>query len=292
MLSILIPTRNFQVSKLVRDLRAEAINLGILFEIVVGEDGSSKFVDENSDSSRLSFVKHIVNNENIGRAKMCNLLASMAKYRYLLFLDADSEVIDKEFLKKYLPELRDNCVINGGLRYRQDIHRPDCSLRLLYGQQRESATASVRQQTPHFFTTFNFLIDRELFSRIKFDESITEYGYEDLVLGYELYKRGVEVRYIDNPLYHTGIDTNEAFIRKTECAINNLSKIYLRYPDIFRVSRILSVYRMFSRWHITSIIKPIFFLIKSPIKRILLSRKPSLFLFDIYKLGLLVECEK
>lgn len=285
MISILIPNFNFDVRRLVSDLHSQAEGLGVEVEIVVAEDGSSKFVQDNSEITSLHGVKHIIFPENQGRAKTRNILAWEAKHRYLLFLDADSEVIDESFLSRYLAVLSENCVFNGGIRYRKADEKLEYSLRLRYGHEREEASAKERQRQILSFTTFNMLIDKCVFEKIKFDEEISSYGYEDLVFGYELKRSGYHIQHIDNPLYHTGLDTNHIFLQKTETAIQNLKYVYRRYPEVADYSRILGVYRKIEKYRLTALLRPIFKIMKPRFRRNLLSEKPSLRIFDLYKLG-------
>ncbi len=285
MISILISNFNLDVRRLVGDLHSQAGGLGVEVEILVAEDGSDRFVQENSEITSLQGVRHIVSLQNRGRATTRNTLAREAKHRYLLFLDADSEVINDRFLSRYLAVLSEKCVINGGIRYRESDEKPEYSLRLRYGHEREEATAIERQKQSLSFTTFNLLIDGQIFQKIEFDEAISSYGYEDLVFGYELKRSGYHIQHIDNPLYHTGLDTNHVFLQKTETAIQNLKYVYRRYPEVARYSRILGVYRKIEKYRLDTIIIPILKILKPLFKKKLLSEQPSLRIFDLYKLG-------
>lgn len=288
MISILVSNFNLDVRRLVGDLHSQAECLGVEVEIVVAEDGSDRFVQENSEITSLQGVRHIVSPQNRGRATTRNALAREAKHRYLLFLDADSEVIDESFLSRYLDVLSENCVINGGIRYRESDEKPEYSLRLRYGHEREEASAKERQRQILSFTTFNMLIDKCVFEKIKFDEEISNYGYEDLVFGYELKRSGYHIQHTDNPLYHTGLDTNSVFLQKTETAIENLKYVYRRYPEVARYSRILGVCRKIERYRLAALLRPMLKALEPCFRRNLLSEQPSLKVFDLYKLGKLL----
>ena len=85
MLSILIPTYNYNITPLVGELHKQAISLNIIFEILVMEDGSTLFVEENQEIGKLEHCKHILLTENIGRSAIRNKLADSAKHQFLLF---------------------------------------------------------------------------------------------------------------------------------------------------------------------------------------------------------------
>ena len=85
MLSILIPSYNFEISKLIADLNKQATELQIKFEIVVIDDASnSYFRSKNSNIRKHDSVKYFELSENIGRSKIRNKLAEMANYQNLL----------------------------------------------------------------------------------------------------------------------------------------------------------------------------------------------------------------
>ena len=65
MLSILIPTYNYDITKLVTDLHQQATDLEIVFEIIVMEDGSEKYITENQKINALSGCRSIILNKNI-----------------------------------------------------------------------------------------------------------------------------------------------------------------------------------------------------------------------------------
>lgn len=69
-------------------------------EIVVVDnastDGSASAI--LNIKNKISNIKFIENKENVGFAKGCNIGAKMAKGEYLLFLNSDTQVLDKGFL--------------------------------------------------------------------------------------------------------------------------------------------------------------------------------------------------
>jgi len=67
MLSILIPTFNYNIVKLVKDLHQQALEQYIDFEIIVMEDGSTQFLVENKEIEKFKNCKYIVLDNNIGR---------------------------------------------------------------------------------------------------------------------------------------------------------------------------------------------------------------------------------
>ena len=92
MISILIPTYNYNITRLVADLHQQALDTYVDFEIIVIEDGSTLFVEDNKAVNDFEFCRYIILSENIGRSAVRNKLADEAKFGHLLFMDCDAEV--------------------------------------------------------------------------------------------------------------------------------------------------------------------------------------------------------
>jgi glycosyltransferase involved in cell wall biosynthesis len=284
MLSILIPTYNYNITRLVADLHQQAVELSIDFEIIVMEDGSDQLVNENKTVGELSFCKHIILENNIGRSAIRNKLADEAKFDHLLFMDCDAEVSSVDFIQKYFPFCDKECVVIGGTAYDPKENNPDFSLRLKYGRERESRKASERGKNN--FATFNFLISKSIFNQVRFDESIRGYGHEDMLFGHQLHQLGYEFIQIENPLVHKGLDSNEIFIQKTEEGTRNLFLLYKtgRYPFLADESKLLKTYIRIYQTGLTRLLAFKFDLLKPLLHQQLCSKSPSLALYDLYKI--------
>ena len=288
MLSILIPTYNYNITRLVADLHQQAMGTYVDFEIIVMEDGSTLYVEENKAVNDFEFCRHIVLTENIGRSAIRNRLADEATYDHLLFLDCDAKVSSTHFVEKYISFCKEECIVLGGRIYDEDNTNPQFSLIIKYGKSRErndNRNLQHRQKNP-MFTTPNFLISKSIFYKIRFDETIKGYGHEDTIFGIKLHQMQINFVFIDNPVVHIGLENNEMFILKTENAIRNLLNLYQsgKYPSLMNESKLLHHYQISKKMHITGILAFKYKLLRLVIQRQLCSSNPSLFLFDIYKL--------
>lgn len=90
MLSILIPTYNYNVYPLVDELKNQADSLGISYEILVQDDASSLFLSQNAQINLLQHCHYKLNLRNLGRGNNINLLNASAKYSYVLLMEADA----------------------------------------------------------------------------------------------------------------------------------------------------------------------------------------------------------
>lgn len=288
MLSILIPTFNQDISKLVNDLYLQAKESYTDFEIIVMEDGSHLYVAENKKIKQLDYCRHIELNENIGRSAIRNKLADEAKYNHLLFIDCDAEVCTTHFVEKYLSFCKEECVVIGGTAYDENEQNPAFSLRLKYGRIREARSAIQRSKhnTYHNFATFNFLISKSLFNKVRFDETIRGYGHEDTLFGHQLHELGCDFIQIENPLIHRGLDNNETFIHKTEEGTRNLYLLYQtgHYPFLIDESKLLHTFVKIRSWKLNSLFALKFIFTKKILRWLLNRKSPSLLLYDLYKI--------
>lgn len=290
MLSILIPVYNYDIRSLVLELRRQCSTSGTEWEILCFDDGSAPgWKEKNREMEGLPGVRYRELPENLGRARIRNLLADEARGDYLLFLDCDSEVPDGAYLKRYVEQLRPDGLLYGGRSYH--ACRPDdpaMYFHWLYGSRREAVPAVVRRLQPYrSFMTNNFLMPKAVFQQIRFDGRLLQYGHEDTLFGMELEKRKVSILHLDNPLIHAGLEPVDMFLAKTRQGIQNLAFLYRSGSDID--TRLLRFYEWLKGWGGVAFLRPWLRFCRPALVRQLKSRRPSLRLFDLYKLSLLLD---
>ena len=112
MLSILIPTFNYNALPLAKILESQALKLGIVFELICMDDGSfSNKNRHNQHINSLSHSKFIEHKKNVGSKANRGRLATLAQYNWLLFIDADSKPKSTLFLSKYI-DMCDTMLVN------------------------------------------------------------------------------------------------------------------------------------------------------------------------------------
>ena len=289
MLSILIPVYNYNVVPLVLELHKQCLESKIDFEILCQDDASnSKLNEENEIINSLENCSFFVNSNNLGRGKNINSLAKKTKHDYLLILDCDTFPTQNNFIKNYISTTNniENLVVFGGIQYKKEKPENEKLLRWVYGNKRETLSLKVRNQKPNIRAlTSNLLIQKKLFLETLFDESITKYGYEDLVFLSDLEKKEIFVTHIENTTYHLGLETSQQFLEKTKIALENLKIISKSRSFNVSDSKLLGFYVLLKRLYLSTFISFIFKKTERIIERNLLSKKPSLLLFDFYKLG-------
>lgn len=287
MLSVLIPTYNYNVVPLVLELQKQSLECNITFEILVFDDGSKSFLDENQQINSLENCRFEVLEKNIGRSAIRNLLAKKAKFNSLLFLDADTIPIHNHFIKNYITQINeDEKVVYGGIEYLKDRPKKSQILRWKYGHSREALSVEKRQENPYLsLLTLNFLIHKNIFSTVSFNETIPNLRHEDTLFSYNLKNQKVTIIHIDNPVFHLGLDDFEVAIKKENESILGLKYLIdhgLLPTDYVRLSKIATkidkLKLNFAFAFFYKITKPYF------LKNIA-SNNPSLFIFDLYRLG-------
>ncbi|MBO5989516.1 MAG: glycosyltransferase family 2 protein [Paludibacteraceae bacterium] len=286
-LSICIPVYNWDVTKLVTELHRQAENAPFNVEILVFDDKSEiEFRNINSSISSLKSVSYKELEENAGRSKIRNALVEAAKSQYVLLMDCDAEVTSCDFIEKYA-EAADFDVVVGGTAYHTNPPEPQYILRWKYGTEREMRNAETRQKSPNSsFTPFNFMIRKEIFSTLNFNENICGYGHEDTLFGWNLKQKSIEVKHIDNPLIHIGLDKTDVFLSKTKESVRNIKLISdnlndRNFDDDVALLRCL---RRIEKYKIKQIVKISLNLLYPFLLKNLKSDKPNIRCFDLFKL--------
>lgn len=292
LISICIPVYNSDVNSLAQSLYEQCKLLGDKVEIIVIDDCSDRIWKQKNEASK-NVCKFIELPENIGRSKIRNLFLAYSKGDYLLFIDGDSEIVSKNYVFDFVRFLENSTVdvLVGGSIYQ--IDKPDRSkyLRWKYSIYRESKTADKREKGNLGFKTNNFLIRRELFLEIPFNEELKGYGHEDTLFGILLIQKNCKIEHLENPVLNKHLDTNKVFLKKTDNAILNLVKIYFmrdQYPEISEI-KLIRFYEKIAQQKLRKIVLIIFQMIRPFVVFFLQKGCFTLWMFDFYKLGLFIR---
>ena len=285
MLSVLIPVYNYDVRTLVQELHKQLCATNITFEIILQDDGSkAQFIEINQAIAYLSHVTYRIENTNLGRTKTRHILAQKASYNWLLFLDSDV-AIKNHLIDNYLPYVKDyERLIYGGVCYDDNLPNSNFSLRYTFGKQREEQKAFKRNLNPYkTIASANMLVPKTVF--IKANKELSHAYGLDYLFSTFLKEHQIPVLHIDNEVIHLGLETNIAFIKKSEAAVTTLFQLnkenQLQHSEI----SLLLAYNKLKKWRLKGLIATLFKLTKPILRKNLKSGKPSLFFFDCYRLG-------
>ena len=288
MLSILIPTYNYNVYTLVSEIQRQCNFCKIDFEIICIDDASKLFHQENNQINSLSNCSYSILEKNIGRTSIRNLLAKKAKNEWLLFLDSDIFPEYKDFIYKYLEQIKFNYeIILGGYKYQNLTPKSTEILRYKYGKSREEKPASERNLN-RYSSIFsgNLLIKKELFLATNFFENNNIYGM-DIYFSYQLFKNKVPVLHIDNPIFHLGLETNELFFNKSLESVRSRKEIMIDLEGIEEINSLIKHFKILKKYKLDTFGSVLFKIAKPFLEKNIKGKKPNLMLFDLYRLGYL-----
>ena len=269
MLSILIPTYNYNVLPLVQELHKQASKAEIAFEIIVLDDASKNILPSSTETSaNFIFIKNEI---NLGRTRTRAILAEKAKYNTLLFLDADVMPKSENFITKYIPYINSGILVFGGYSYTDEIDIKNV-LRHKYGKSREEKNASIRSIHPYSsIFSGNILCTKEIF--INNNHTGNGYGM-DVVFCYNLYKNNVTVKHIDNPILHLGLEDNETFFRKCREAVMVRKKLLENADGSENINSLLRHYKTLKKYKLRHLARLLFALSEPFLKRMILKKRP------------------
>lgn len=288
----------------------DTISLG--FEIIFADDGSADATarQRNAIIAQLPYCQYIEHPKNVGRSAIRNFLAHTAHYSHLIFLDGDVAIKRGNFVQTYLAHRNDADVIIGTLHFSrmqvacdtaEDIigHTKrakeetkkttepvlyDDNLKYRYEQQfLAQHPVKKRMQQPYAsFRTTNFMVRRDLLLAYPFDETFHEYGYEDTLFGKQLKEHGATLIHLDNAATIADYEDNATFVAKTEESLRTLAA---HAHQLQGYSTLLHTANKLKCLHLQPLIAFVFELFKGLLHKNLCSNSPSVFLFNVYKLG-------
>jgi len=297
-LSICIPIYQCDVKTLVSQLIKQAKAQLLDYEICLIDDDSNEQI-KSKNRELLSWnapIRLTELDQNVGRSKIRNKLAEMATGKYLLFLDCDVLVDNQSFIRNYVEYAHENyqsftegVFLYGGYKYKHTIaERQGKELRYYYGKYIEEATLNELDEVIEMpFLGGNFFVESRVFNTIKFDETITKYGYEDLLfhMDFQSLSENPKDIAIHNPVTIKQIDKNEEYLLKTRQAMENLAELYANNRIIIENHlRILMAHQQLKNKGLIGVFRKTAPRFLPLLIYNLTSSKPNLKLFQFYKL--------
>ncbi len=143
------------------------------------------------------------------------------------------------------------------------------------------SSVSKRNAKPYLdFHSTHFMVTRQTMLDNPFREDIKTYGYEDTLFGKGLADRQVSILHIDNPLLFVRFESNSRFLEKTEEALRTL---YDYRKELKGYSALLRLVDSLQRHHLLWITVWINRLTSTVIRRRLMGKRPSLFLYNVFR---------
>jgi len=296
MLSILIPTFNYDITALVAEVHKQSKSCNIPFEILVFDDASTDLEvrKNNASINALKNTSYTILKSNIGRSAIRNKLAKSAQYSWLLFLDADVMPVNNHFVLNYVNSLSDSKpIIYGGISYKEERPNQSQLLRWVYGKKREALNSGIRKKDIYVsFLTLNFIIRKDTFEKASFNENIPNLRYEDTLFSYDLKRKKIPITHIENPVCHLGLESSKIFLSKSKESLDALNLFLNQKLIDHKYMKISRVKNRLQKFKLDLLLSTIYPLLKKRFEKNLLSNTPSLFIFDLYRLSYLCNISR
>ncbi len=187
---------------------------------------------------------------NKGRSHARNRLMALAETEWILYLDADMQPDDEDFLNRYLDAIdatNDPALISGGFSLRHAAPTDETRLHAAQSAASECVPASIRAEAPgRYVFSSNLLVHRAVLDQVAFDDGFKGWGWEDVDWGLRIAGQ-FEVYHIDNPATHLGLDSDQTLIAKYAGSADNFARLIKRHPEEMATARLYRLATWFSR---------------------------------------------
>lgn len=252
LISVIIPTYNRK--RVLGECLGALLRQTLLFdkyEVIVVDDGSR---DETKTTVK-SFIRNgfnlkYIRQENQGQGVARNTGVTLAIGKIVVLI-GDDIVVRSDFLEEHLRmHLRhsgENEAVLGFTTwhpkltltyYMQWLTNGSSILGKFGGHQFAYEKLNGKEEADYnFFYTSNISLKKSLLEKYPFDPSFSGYGWEDIELGYRLFKRvGLKIYYNSKAIgYHDHVMTEEGMAGRMRSIGSSAHIIHKKYPELNKV---------------------------------------------------------
>lgn len=244
-ISIIIPVYNAEkyISSTIESVESQIKN-SKEYEIIIVNDGSidksKAIIEQTINNNNYENIKIInINNQGVSNARNCGIMNATGKY--ILFLDADDELINNS-----LEDLRDICKLNYDLilfNYEYYMNNKIKKNRIIF--QDSSSEIEIKKlqneviNGSNLNSVWQFCISRKYLEKnnIHFDKNI-RVG-EDLLFNLELFSHKPKLYYLNDILYrykfNAGSVMNNNSIARIEKRLNDSINVYTKMYEYIKL---------------------------------------------------------
>ncbi|MBL4595936.1 MAG: glycosyltransferase family 2 protein [Robiginitomaculum sp.] len=271
-LSVLIPYYHDDPLPVLAALLAQ---LPVGVEVILYDDGTQDEVVNQRIRQVVLTTNHpvqlLICAKNNGRSTARNQLTLAANGQYLLFLDADMQPGNSDFLQIWMNEITNHrpAVVFGGFLVPEQVTHRDQRLHRAISAASDCLSAQQRMKIPaKHVCTSNLLVRRDVLDICTFDSEFVGWGWEDV----EWAARAAQyfaITHIDNPAVHLGLESADTLVARYRDSAKNYAKFVKLHPQLakqlpsYRTAQIakripgLKLFRPVlaalakDRWHVT-----------------------------------------
>jgi len=233
-LSVVIPFYRDDPSDTLQTIAAQADNR---VEILAWDDGTND--PALTDSLRRLLpslpadIRVFTGNPNRGRSAARNALVDAARAPWVLFLDADMQPTDPQFLDRYLDAIDADSgdVLFGGFTV-PEIVTPQTRLHREFALRSDCDTADIRaQHGPKHVASSNLCVRKSVLAREAFDSGFIGWGWEDSEWAARV-ATAFRIVHLDNPAIHLGLETTHTLLRRFATSGANYARFARAHPAL------------------------------------------------------------
>lgn len=287
MISVLIPTYNYNITELVCSLHEQLELANIEFEILAFDDASdNKIQEKNSRIETLSNTSYIISAKNKGIAIARQTLCKKSKFEWIILIDADVELKNNNYISNYITAIKKgHKVIFGGICYKKSKPPNNQILRWEYGKRYEEKNAKKRNLKPYKTTSgANLCIKKDIYLQFGLDNIGNKYGI-DLFFGIQLKTNTIKITHIDNCVFHLGLEDSDTYFKKMEKGVKTLLGLYYSQKNNIHENSLLNAFVFLKKTKLNYLLIFLFKIFKKSIKKNLLSSNPKIIFLQFYKIG-------
>lgn len=253
-LTVVVPFYNNDVAPLARRILSLAALAGRTIELVFVDDGSPERAHADALWAVLLEAKLpallVQLGQNVGRARVRNVLSVHARTTFLLYLDADMWPDAEDFFVRWFDLIDSGSVdvaYGGRSALKVILKGRDHALHRLMTEERENLPATLRRESPayHFYSC-NFIVRRSILQEFPLDERFTGWGWEDCEWASrvsEKYKIGHE----DITASHLGLLTVPQLLSKYRESVGNFKLMLECRSDLVTTTALYKASRVIGR---------------------------------------------
>lgn len=210
---------------------------GEAVELILVDDGSGDQAITDTLEAKLNALSVpaslITLHQNQGRSAARNRLIAEAKAPVILFLDSDMAPDAPSFVQDWLKIARDPTaeIAYGGF---STLQVPDCAalaLAKMVAEKSDCASARERSEKGALaVATSNLMVRKTILDETPFDAGFSGWGWEDVDWALRADAKGYQVRHVDIPATHLGLDDAATLLDKFAKAGPNFRRMIDRHP--------------------------------------------------------------
>jgi len=261
-LSVLAPYFKDDPSELIKALDVQAQTLSGI-EVIIYDDGTG---DAALTAALQDIIpqlktptKAIVAAQNTGRSSARNRLQDAARADWILFLDADMQPVNNDFLKAYLDLIDTDVadVIFGGFTVEDKASEKSRDLHRALSQVSDCLPLAERQaKGPQFVASSNLCMRKSVLEAESFDPEFSGWGWEDSEWAARIAEK-FTLLHAHNPALHLGLETTDTLLKRFATSGANYLRFTNKHPELAQTLNLFKISKKLGKIPLQAMMRPV-----------------------------------